>query len=345
MPSFCQNLKTNYERLQVLADAFVVEYALVKDSGDFTQVKILKKELEEARDAFLEPIILFVVPDAHNPYHEGLLAAGVDPKKIKEKAEVTLDIRQEIQQQVDFYGNVKDKDGKPVLQAWIDDITKNEGLIYAEVAKDRLKIIERIKAGMIPVVMPSRQVQMKSWEIAMTQMKPLWVKNGKQEFVKDTFLDNLYKTNGVDYRMNLSGFFQNIPDHPYLVWTKPTQKPDPDTLNKSFEDQQTFYGSLVSKYPDLYDKTDLIPTEFMALQAIFTYRSRDRYKELEGETSDPLEITPLDRDTFTRFLSAGLFSDDSVPGAKFYFSNRDVGIGCEGSERHSRSGFRPAARS
>ncbi|MBI2633536.1 MAG: hypothetical protein HYW78_04110 [Parcubacteria group bacterium] len=60
--SICSNLKTEYESLQRLADEYSAVYLRVRDSGDFTEAKQLKKELQQKRDAlknkFSYPIIV-----------------------------------------------------------------------------------------------------------------------------------------------------------------------------------------------------------------------------------------------------------------------------------------------
>lgn len=74
-----------------------------------------------------------------------------------------VDIRKEIQRQVSFYRETKDPTEASSAGQLVMSIVENEGLIYAEVAKDREKIVERIKEGMIPVVMPGRSVQERTW--------------------------------------------------------------------------------------------------------------------------------------------------------------------------------------
>ncbi|MBI2633325.1 MAG: hypothetical protein HYW78_02955 [Parcubacteria group bacterium] len=50
MPDSCANLKHEYESLQRLADEYIVVYLRVRDSGDLTEAKQLKKELTQKRD-------------------------------------------------------------------------------------------------------------------------------------------------------------------------------------------------------------------------------------------------------------------------------------------------------
>lgn len=214
----------------------------------------------------------------------------------------------------------------------------------AEVSKDYEKIVLRIKDGMIPVVMPSRAVQERTWEVAVTKLKPAWMANGAEEAVSDAYLYEEYKKQ----KMNRAGFFKNIPDRPYLVWTKPGQKPDAETCRKTFDEQKKYYATLVREHADLYDPTDLIPTEYLALQSTFTHAVREQFKEEQGdEDLNPAIIKPLDYDTYTRFLSVGAFSLGDVPDAFFnpISGYRRVYFGDGVVVALGRNGFRPAARS
>ncbi len=341
MPSFCHDLASRYAHLRTLTEEFTTQYERVKETGDLTEVRDLRVQLKEAREALFEQLTMFVVPDATNPYHEALLEAGLDPNETQERQEMIVDIRQEIKRQLAVYREPKDADGRPLMQDWITNITENKYLIYTEVAKDRAKIVERIKNGMIPIVMPSRTVQEHTWKVALTNLKPIWFTAGTREAVDHTGLSDRYELE----KMDLSGFFKNIPDRPYLVWVKPTQKSHPLTRNKSFDDQQTYHVNLVTNHPKLYDRMDLIPTEYIALQTIFTSIIKERNEELKGGTSEPTEIRPLDFDSHIRFLSTGTFSDGYVPSADFDPDSRKVCVGYDYPDAHGGHGFRPAARS
>ncbi len=337
----CQNLITSWEHLQKLTADFAVQYRAVKDAGDLTKVKELKKNLESARSALLEQLTLFVVSDAPNPYHSALIDAGLESHEVPKQKEMIVDIRQEIQRQCTIYNEVKGATGCSLLEEWVNNIQDNKALIYAEVAKDRIKIEKRIKEGMIPIVMPSRAVQERTRHTALTFLQPIWIQDGTKKAVQNGYTNAMYE----GQVMSRFGFFKNIPDRPYLVWTKPTQKPELHTCNMSFIEQQAHYTRLVSNYPDLYDKTDIIPTEYSALQAIFTINVRQRFQELQGHMNEPNEITPLDQHGFTRFLSMGLLSNTFVPFSCFNDAERQIvhSGGIYGIS-HNR-GFRPAARS
>ncbi len=348
MPSLCQNIKTSYEHLQNVTLEFTAKYDAVKESGDLREVKMLRKNLEIVREALFEQIAFFIVPNATNPYHKALLEAGLELTKTAERQETRLDLRKEITRQLSVYRETKDEKGRPALEGWVKDIQENEGLIYSEVAKDRAKIVERIKEGMVPVVMPGRGVQEQSWEDALMFLQPTWMEDGKIEVYNERGNSHFYGyKNDKTKKMTKEGFFKNIPDRPYLVWVQPTQGPAPATMNKSFDDQQAYYATLVAGHPNLYDSTDLIPTEYVALQAMATSQIRERYMELQGGTKEPTTIKPLDHDaSYTRFLSAGPFSDRGVPSAYFFPGDRRVyvvGSGYAGA--NGRSGFRPASRS
>ena len=344
MPSLCHNLSSHYAHLRTLTAEFTTAYEQVKDSGDLREVRKLKKKLEVARDSLLEQLCIFRVPDAINPYHEAMLAAGLDATKTQEKQDMILDIREEIQRQLAHYRTVIDSDNAPVLQDWIDDITQNKGLLYAEVTNDRSSIEARIKAGMIPIVMPSRRVQEETRKSTLSLLKPIWINHCMEVTVNKTSLTDQYELGGLIQ----PDIFKNIPDRPYLLWTKPTQGHDPVTINKSLADQRATYASLVRDHPHLYDQIDIIPTEYLALQSIITSFIRDRYQQFKGITNKPYEVLPLDFRSITRFLSevsfvirelqyvpyAG-FDEDDYNRVECFWGDEEVG---------NRWGFRPASR-
>ena len=343
MPSLCHNLSSHYAHLRTLTDAFTTQYDRVKDSGDLTEVRKLKVQLEEAREALAELLFIFRVPYATNPYHEALLIAGLDRTITQEKQDVIVDIRQEIIRQLEVYREAKDAGGKPLLQDWITNISENEGLIFAEVVKDRAKIRERIKAGMIPIVMPSRSVQERTWQTAFSSLKPVWFRRGKKVTLEDCYWHERYNE-----KMNQMDFFNDIPDRPYLVWVQPTQNPliltprDARVCASPAYSERVYNAQLVTSNPALYDMKDVIPTEYGALQTMFTSRVKEHYGDLKGITSEPIEIRPLDWDASTRFLSAGSFFGGRVPSA--YFSNLSYRMNYVEDGSDAEYGFRPVSR-
>ncbi|MBI2633286.1 MAG: hypothetical protein HYW78_02745 [Parcubacteria group bacterium] len=56
MSFHCTQIKIEYETLQKFADEFVAEYLAVRDSGDFTKAKQMKKELKRKRDALRDAL-------------------------------------------------------------------------------------------------------------------------------------------------------------------------------------------------------------------------------------------------------------------------------------------------
>lgn len=346
--SLCQQLKESYETLQAKTADFLPRYAGAKDTGDLTEVKHLKKDLEMARDALREQLLVFVVPNAANPYREALLEAGISGTEalVAEKKDIVVNIEEEIEKQTARYAECKDKDGKPALATWGADIISHKDRLFAEVAKEYAKIQERINAGMVPIIMPSRSVQEASWKEAMTNLKPISRNDSKSESVNDAYLYDGYENE----KMDQDNFFKDIPDRPYIVWTKPSQKPDQATRNKTFENQQKYLQKLAKDSPALYATTDMIPTEYAALQMHATHRVVEEYKEYtkaKGAVAEPKIVKPLDYDTYTRFLSSGAFSGGSVPLAYFYplSGNRRVEFSSVDVVADARYGFRPVARS
>ena len=342
MSSFCHNLSSHYAHLRTLTDEFTMTYERVRDAGDLTEVRRLKIGLEEARNALLEQLGIFVVPDARNPYHEALLDAGLDVGETREQQDMVVDIREEIQRQLAVYRELRHQSGSLVLQAWIDDIMQYGQNVGRHFDNKRFKIDARIKAGMIPIVMPSRGVQQRTWEVAMLNLRPGWIQNGIKQIIETPYIYSGYKS---DDKMTNSGFLKHIPNHPYLLWVKPTQAPEADTLNKSYAQQRVHNTKLVQEHPDLYDETDMIPTEYGALQVVFISAIRARYQAMRGNTTEPNHILPLDSQTGTRFLSTDRFSRGCIPYGSFYFNLRQLRYALESESPNEHGGFRPVSRS
>ena len=344
MSSLCHNIKTSYERLQTLTAGFTQEYKEAKASGDLTAVKQFKKELEAARDALRKELLVFVVSDARNPYREALLEAGLTDTDAltAERQEMIINIPEEIKRQTALYTECKDKDGKPTLTEWVTDITNRQDLLFAEVARDYDNIQERIKAGMIPTIMPSRSVQERTWKEALINLKPIWVKeNEGLQAVDDSYLYDLFEME----KMNADNFFKDIPDRPYIIWTQPSQKPDSETCTKTFDEQKIHYAHMVEDHPKLYQAKDIIPTEYIALLSNASHAVHEGYRKSKGKDAEPAILKPLDHDTYTRFLSTGAFSGGAVPCAGFNPGYRQVSFGDGIVVANGRGGFRPAARS
>ncbi len=342
MSSMCQNIKTSYEHLTMLTVEFTNKYQEVKEGGDLREVKVLRKSLEAARDAFLKHFALFHIPQATDPYYEALKEQDTGPRKIQRYSEIRLDLRHEIRRQLAIYAEAKDLSGHSLLQEWVNDISENEGSIYAEVAKDHAKIENRIKKGMIPIVMPGRSVQERTWSTALACLRPLSMENGEKQWVGEAYI--AVNTHMAE-SMTSSSFFKDIPDRPYLVWTLPTQMHDRGSYNKSFDDQQTYNNQLVAVHPDLYDQKDIIPTEYCALQAVFTQNVRERYLAMTGETTKQPNIAPLDRFSFTRFLSDRRLSNSKSLVAYYLSGSRRLYFETSSTLKASTGGFRPVARS
>ena len=342
MPSLCEDLKTKYEHLIKLTAEFTARYSNAKDSGDLGEVRRLRKDLEAARGDLIDHIFIITVPDAKNPYHKALLEAGLDPTKTQEQQEITIDIPKEIERQLAVYKEARDASGNPCLQEWVKDITENQDLLYTEVAKDRRKIMERIKVGMIPVVMPRKSVQIRTWEAALTNLKPICVEDRVRKTVNSASIDDDYEDETG--KMTADGFFKNIPDRPYLVWVKPTETPNPFTVGKPFGRLQEHNAILAEDYSDIYDPTDIIPTEYSALQAVRSASIQREFNERTNGTDGPVDINPLDSKTVTRFLSAETFSTGLAPAAHFFVGRRQVIFTRTPITVMNEGGCRPASR-
>ncbi|PIR02880.1 MAG: hypothetical protein COV60_03305 [Candidatus Magasanikbacteria bacterium CG11_big_fil_rev_8_21_14_0_20_43_7] len=70
-----------------------------------------------------------------------------------------------------------------------------------------------------------------------------------------------------------------------------------------------------SQYANLsFDEIDCIPTEYAAMQSIFTATT----KLIAGRHNQPIaNLTPIDNNTFTRFLGVAAFPSGDVPRGNF----------------------------
>ena len=195
---------------------------------------------------------------------------------------------------------------------------------------------------MIPVVMPGRSVQIQTWETAVKHLKPTCSKFGNKRTIETAHLDSGVQALLIN-ELGPSNCFAHIPDRPYLMWTEPTEQPHPETINKTPEEQKAYNTVLVSTHPDLYDHTDLIPTEYVALQAMFTSSIQKQINKRTGGKG-ALRIYPLDPETLTRFLSIEASSDGHTLYTRFDIGRGRAYFMLGDFKKHNGCGFRPASR-
>ena len=153
--------------------------------------------------------------------------------------------------------------------------------------------------------MPSRENQRKNWEQALRNIKPYYQEEGKTKQHKDTFI-------GCTNPLSKEPAWKGIPNEPYLLWTRPTQRVEEETTNKTVKEEIKYIQEQHKKHPLLYSNRELSPVEYILLQ---TYVTNLKRKEQE-ETGRREDIVPLDDEGYTRFPACRLFAHN-VLGAYF----------------------------
>ncbi len=281
------------------AQVIVLErYKKEKDETTYNRqrdVNILRAGIGQSKERKNESLILFI-PHAQNPYREALIENGIsDP----ERQDITVNLSEILQQDADTYRLAG-------LDSWADNITsKTEQLI--QLFPEKFEIIKReIEDGAIPIFMPGKQTQKETTidELAR-KLKPVWKRISYNQEVKNTDI--------WGYMVTLAdNLVADLPENPYINLIKPTQKTDTRTIKKTRNEQlsELVIINIERKQNGRQSVDAILPYEYAALQAIFTDR-------LEKDDRNLPNISPLDKTTYTRFISLPASSMDCVPSGSF----------------------------
>ncbi len=166
-------------------------------------------------------------------------------------------------------------------------------------------IVEReLQDGAIAILMPGRSEQKLHFSSALINLlKPVWIKNWQRKNVKPFFW---WKHVQKLIEEKSDSLFSDVPDGPYILLTKPTQAPNPDTCNKTVQEQHALIEQMKRTKPEIFATN--IPG-YVMMQAWYTAQEFARNPEVQ-------EIKPLDFSTYTRFISLQI-SDGYVPVGDF----------------------------
>ncbi|MBI5022994.1 MAG: AAA family ATPase [Candidatus Magasanikbacteria bacterium] len=287
------------------------------------------------KDTNQESPTSFIVRDSLNPYREALLAGGIvasDPA-VAERKDMAIDLIQLLSQDQSSYQAAG-------LAEWAKSLNNLESRLSA-LSPEKRKIVEQeIKDGSIPVFMPGKDIQFSLTVEQLTkQLKPLWIKNSQAQTVADGYLE-------LDYFINLiqtkaKELLVDVPANPYILLTKPTQAPDVRTCDKTLDLQKAELQAINKERKKQNQATaySMNPHEYAALQVLFTKRT-------QSESAVPLtDLTPLDSNTWTRFIHLPFSSGGSVPSGCFYPDDRRLGFGWGGAAgADAGGGFRLSVR-
>lgn len=329
----CVNIAPALQELARLRVDFAVAYRTGIEQKNLDDTLIKKSDIENKLFIMQEILgsgSIIRVKNAVNPHAEALLRAGVpigDPIT-SERRNMAYDFRELLANTAIIYKEAG-------LVEWEQDLQNNKKIL-TEVLQDPVeqkKIKARIAAGMIPIVMPSRNVQMDDYIYSLVQLEPIYRKAG----IKQLSMYGAIKREEYKQPTSKENFFHGIPERPYLLWVVPSLTPITETCNLSVEAQKALYKTMCEDHPELYDSVDLIPTEYAALQAVFT-RLIDR---MSGKTN--FNVIPLDFRKGTRFIVNGFFDKrGDITGV--VFSDGGLSFSFLVTNARDDAGFRPASR-
>jgi hypothetical protein len=279
----------------------------------------------------------FVVSNAVNPFREAGLASGIpdieNSALVQEKENISVDLVKILKNDQKSYrsGN---------LTTWAYDISKVD---WSKLTPDKQKIIEKeIKDGALPVFTPGAAAQLfTTLEEYTKRLKPLYIKEGQPQKVWDAewwgyFLKLIEN--------HASELFVDVPDRPYLLLQKLTQRPEPRTCDKTVAQQLQEFAKIQKERREAFRVPASIinPVEYGASQKRFTEQLSNIFDEYNYV---PIELNPLDSESWTRFPNLPLSPHGDVPGG-FFNPKKDrlFWHGNEATEKGSECGFRYGVR-
>ena len=288
-----------------------------------------------------QPAYEFIVKGALNPYHEALTEAGLtDKKRNPEKQDLTVNLQDILKQDREAYEQAGIAEWVKALPEKIKDF---------KLMPEQIELIKsRVERGEIPIFMPGRQAQIKGLKTAIEKLKPLWLKDGQEQTLDNTYLwdylgnliqimeeiaanqdqagkNNEFKQKIIDQLtplilpgedpQKLFDAVLSLPEKPYIFCAKPSQSPDARTKNKTLSDQIGEWQKIRQENSGLNMQINSI-AEYLSLQNRFIDRARNNLKtELR---QDPQLLIPLDDytrsgGTFIRFIDLPVSSGGFAP--------------------------------
>ena len=353
--SLCQDLQAKIQLLKTLKQQFEQFYRTLPPGSNRDQAKreILDKispyrdEIESVLFELKELLFKyeFTAPNAINPYAEAMKEGGItNPDLIAEKQDLTINLQELLTGDREAYEKAK-------ISEWVNDLPEN--IADLNLTNEQIEAIkQRVEKGEILIVMPGRQAQIAGLSQVILKLKPVWIKDGKEEPVKEAYhwdyLDNLIglmneiaqnpgltpkKQQEIEAKIQallkdkyspssskmIFDAVNAIPEHPYVALISPTQSPEAETKNLNLNDQiarfKEIKASIQKQNPDLNPAITSI-AEYLALQNRFTARAKALAESQGGKKLK--NLSPLDDyyrtgGTFSRFIDLPVSADGSVP--------------------------------
>jgi len=189
------------------------------------------------------------------------------------------------------------------LASWAEDIEKWKPRLKKIIRENKRQIAREFQEGAIAIFIPGRAVQYaNAVETLRKKLKPVWKENGKEKTVNDGYLtwdhliaelEKIAKEKTVD-----------IPEEPYLMLTKPTQRPELTSMTVDQQIEEIIERNKQRKKGNKPAEFVMMPTEYAVMQKLFTARGAS----LKNKTGKSIfgKLDPLDGSFFIRFVNIPL---------------------------------------
>ena len=272
----------------------------------------------------LPPETIFV-RKAKNPFKEAFNDGGVNVPEIEA-------IQWNLVQQCNFEMEAYQERG---LESWTRALT-GLGNKLRNLSKEKKRIIKKaIKKGAIPIIMPGKRVMLETTLGDILDFNPkIKYKNKNVRMASWTYVKGDSLKEMIRNRNEL--LVSDIPDEPYIMLTRPTQRPE---LQQKTVDAQRAKIEAMNENRIGENKIYAMNLhEYAATQTIFTELviQRSGY-----EDSELLKFEPLDSNgyVYTRFVSLPMIPVPIGYGKSGFYSAIPTGRFYEGGLRFDCSGI------
>jgi hypothetical protein len=226
------------------------------------------------------------------------------------------------------------------LGMWAKDVLKFRPRLKRLSKETKEQIAKEIQEGAIPIFMPGRMVQYANVIETMTEkLIPKWRENGKNIKARGCFIfevELLIKAlRGIAKKRT-----EGIPEEPYLMLTRPTQRLELTSMNLNAQVAEIIKRNENRRNVNRMMEFSITPVEYAVLQKFFTMRA-SRNKEFKN-------LEPLDEKSFTRFVTLPLYSkvigEYVVPSAQWYPTDGHLDFGEDTTEAYPSRGVRFVVR-
>jgi len=322
----CNEIKNKYQEIKTKQNDF---RALASDlRTNRAPLVVIKKEIKALLVWFENNLEMIIkVENMPSPFAE---VYAYNDLPIPEKETQVIDLEKQLKEDCEAYRVCG-------LSAWADNIETFLPRLKKMISENKGGIAREMQEGAIAIFMPGRAVQYANAVETLTQkLKPVWKEQGEEKTVNDGYLtgdhliaelEKIAKEKTVD-----------IPEEPYLMLTKPTQRPELTSMTVDEQIVEIVERNKKRKKGNKPAEFAMMPTEYAVMQKFFTARAKN-LKNNDGkglfEKLDPLEIA-----TFIRFVSIPLSPRGFVAygywnpsGCRLYFAHGGVDAASSGGVR------------